>query len=110
MATSASAYRQVCPKLLLDQSQSGPNQYQPGHKSRFEYKTTAPRSGKYSFTAQVVMANYNQRLHVSVNDAVSEIAMEMPFTLEEGEDTLRFWREPAAAVRAGHQGLHAHAE
>ena len=47
---------------------------------------------KYSLTAQVVMANYNQRLHVSVNDAVSEIAMEMPFTLEEGENTLRFWR------------------
>ena len=55
--------------------------------------------------ARVVTANYDQRLNVSVNDADSEIAMEMPFTagnwqnsqpvtltLDEGENTLRFWR------------------
>jgi len=82
---------------------TGPSQ---GTKSRFEYKVTVPRSGKYTFTAQVVTANYDQRLNVSVNDADSEIAMEMPFTvgnwqdskpvtltLEEGENTLRFWRD-----------------
>ncbi len=81
---------------------TGPRQ---GTKSRFEYKVTAPRSGKYSMTARVVTANYGQRLNVSVNDADSETAMEMPFTvgnrqdsdpitltLEEGENTLRFWR------------------
>jgi len=81
---------------------TGPSQ---GTKSRFEYQVTAPRSGKYSLTAQVVTANYNQRLNVSANDADSGIAMEMPFTLgnwqdskpvtlilEEGENTLRFWR------------------
>jgi formylglycine-generating enzyme required for sulfatase activity len=82
---------------------TGPSQ---GTKSRFEYKVTVPRAGKYSLTAQVVTANYDQRLNVSVNDADSEITMEMPFTvgnwqdskpvtltLEEGENTLRFWRD-----------------
>ncbi|HUT12255.1 MAG TPA: SUMF1/EgtB/PvdO family nonheme iron enzyme [Thermoguttaceae bacterium] len=81
---------------------TGPRQ---GTKSRFEYKVTVPRSGKYSLTARVVTANYDQRLNVSANDADSEIAMEMPFTvgnwqdskpvtlaLEEGENTLRFSR------------------
>ena len=81
---------------------TGPSQ---GTKSRFEYQVTVPRSGKYALTAQVVTANYDQRLNVSVNDAESEITMEMPFTigkwqdsepvtltLEEGENTLRFSR------------------
>jgi len=82
---------------------TGPSQ---GTKSRFEYQVSVPRSGKYSLTARVVTANYDQRLNVSVNDADSEIAMEMPFTvgswqnskpitlsLDEGENTLRFWRD-----------------
>jgi formylglycine-generating enzyme required for sulfatase activity len=81
---------------------TGPSQ---GTKSRFEYKVTVPQSGTYSLTARVVTSNYDQRLNVSVNDADSEIVMEMPFTvgnwqdskpvtltLEEGENTLRFWR------------------
>ena len=81
---------------------TGPSQ---GRKSCFEYKITAPRSGKYSLTAQVVTANYNQRLNVSANDAESEIAIEMPFTvgewrtsepvtltLKKGENALRFSR------------------
>ena len=81
---------------------TGPSQ---GTKSRFEHTFTAPRSGKYSLTARVVTANYDQRLNVSVNDADSEVAIEMPFTvgnwqdskpvtltLKEGENTLRFWR------------------
>jgi hypothetical protein len=71
-----------------------------------EYKFTVPRSGRYSLTARVVTANYEQRLNVAVNDAASEIVMEMPFTvgnwqdsqpvtltLVEGENTLRFWRD-----------------
>jgi formylglycine-generating enzyme required for sulfatase activity len=82
---------------------TGPRQ---GTKSHFEYKVTVPRSGKCSLTARVVTANYDQRLTVSANDADSESAMEMPFTvgnwqdskpvtltLEEGENTLRFWRD-----------------
>jgi formylglycine-generating enzyme required for sulfatase activity len=82
---------------------TGPSQ---GTKSRFEYKVVAPRSGTYALTAQVVTANYDQRLNVSVNDVDSAIVMEMPFTngswqdsrpvlltLEEGENTLRFWRD-----------------
>ncbi|NQU19684.1 MAG: SUMF1/EgtB/PvdO family nonheme iron enzyme, partial [Candidatus Nealsonbacteria bacterium] len=92
------SYYSISPKV----DPTGPSQ---GTNSRFEYKVTVPRSGKYSLTAQVVTANYNQRLNVSANDAESEIAMEMPFTvgnwqdsepvtltLEEGENTLRFWR------------------
>jgi len=82
---------------------TGPSQ---GTKSRFEYKVTAPRAGKYSLTARVVTANYGQRLNVSANGADSGIAMEMPFTvgkwqdcepvtltLKEGENILRFWRD-----------------
>jgi len=62
---------------------TGPSQ---GTKSRFEYKITVPRAGKYTLTAQVVTANYNQRLNVSANDAESEIAIEMPFTVGEWRD------------------------
>ena len=92
------SYYSISPKV----DPTGPSQ---GTKSQFEYKVTAPRSGKYSLTARVVTANYDQRLNVSFNDADSEIVMEMPFTLgkwqdskpvtltlEEGENTLRFSR------------------
>ncbi len=85
------------------QDPTGPSQ---GTQSRFEYKVTAPRSGSYALTARVVTANYDQRLNVSANDTESKITMEMPFTvgswqdsqpvtltLEEGENTLRFWRD-----------------
>jgi formylglycine-generating enzyme required for sulfatase activity len=91
-------YYSISPKV----DPTGPSQ---GTKSRFEYKVIVPRSGKYSLTAQVVTANYNQRLNISVNDADSEITLEMPFTvgnwqdskpvtltLEKGENTLLFWR------------------
>lgn len=92
-------YYSISPKV----DPTGPSQ---GTKSLFEYKLIAPRAGKYSLTAEVVTANYDQRLNVAVNDADSEIAMEMPFTagtwqesqpvtltLKEGENTLRFWRD-----------------
>jgi formylglycine-generating enzyme required for sulfatase activity len=81
---------------------TGPSQ---GRKSCFEYKITVPRSGKYSLTARVVTANYDQQLYVSANGAESEIAIEMPFTvgkwrdsepvtlnLKKGENALRFSR------------------
>ena len=78
----------------------------PGTKSHLEYQVVVPQEGKYTLTAQVVTANYNQRLCVSMNDSKSEeIVMEMPFTvgkwqnsepvtvdLKKGENTLRFWR------------------
>ena len=73
--------------------------------SLFEYNVTVPRPGKYSLTARVVTAQYDQRLNVSVGDADTEIVIEMPFTLgkwqeskpvtltlEEGENTLQFSR------------------
>jgi len=82
---------------------TGPSQ---GTKSRLEYEISVPKAGKYSLTAQVVTANYDQRINVAANDAESELVMEMPFTvgnwqdskpvtltLEEGENTLRFWRD-----------------
>jgi formylglycine-generating enzyme required for sulfatase activity len=91
-------YYSISPKV----DPTGPSQ---GTQSRFEYKVTVPRSGKYSLTAQVVTANYDQRLNVSVGDADSEITMDMPFTLgkwqesepvtltlKKGENTLRFSR------------------
>lgn len=77
-----------------------------GTKSHLEYKIVAPKAGKYVLTAEVVTANYNQRLCVSANDSSSESVMEMPFTLgswqkskpvvltlNEGENTLNFWRD-----------------
>jgi len=92
-------YYSISPKV----DPTGPSQ---GVKSRFEYTITVPRSGKYTLTARVVTANYDQRLNVSAGDADCEIVMEMPFTLgnwkesepvtltlEEGENTLRFWRD-----------------
>jgi formylglycine-generating enzyme required for sulfatase activity len=85
------------------QDPTGPSQ---GTMSRLEYKVIAPRAGKYSLTAHVVTANYDQRLKISTNDTDSEIIFEMPFTvgnwqdskpvtlmLQEGENTLRFWRD-----------------
>jgi hypothetical protein len=90
-------YYSISPKL----DPTGPSQ---GVKSRFEYQVTVPQSGKYSLTAHVVTANYNQRLNVSVNEG-SEIVMAMPFTvgnwqeskpitltLAKGENVLRFSR------------------
>jgi formylglycine-generating enzyme required for sulfatase activity len=92
------SYYSISPKV----DPTGPSQ---GTKSRFEYKVIAPRSGKYSLTAQVVTANYDQRLNIFVGDADSEIVMEMPFTLgkwqesepvtltlKKGENILRFSR------------------
>lgn len=73
-------------------------------KSFTEYKVNAPQAGKYTLTAKVVTANYNQHLLVSPNgDGVT--TMLMPFTcgtwkeckpvtitLKKGENTLQFWR------------------
>jgi formylglycine-generating enzyme required for sulfatase activity len=97
--TYARNYYSISPK----EDPSGPSQ---GTNSRFEYQVNAPQAGKYSFTARVVTANYDQRLNVFVNDAESERVMEMPFTagnwqeskpvtltLKEGENTLRFSRD-----------------
>ncbi|NNC88021.1 MAG: SUMF1/EgtB/PvdO family nonheme iron enzyme [Akkermansiaceae bacterium] len=91
-------YYAISPKV----DPTGPSQ---GTKSRFEYEITVPRSGDYALTAQVVTANYGQRLNVSANDSGSETTMTMPFTvgkwresepvtitLREGENTLRFSR------------------
>ena len=92
-------YYSMSPKV----DPTGPS---PGTSSRFEYKVTAPQAGTYSLIARVVTANYNQRLNVSVNDTGPEVAMAMPFTegnwqntkpvtltLSEGDNTLRFWRD-----------------
>ena len=74
-------------------------------KSRFGYKVTASKAGKYSLEAKVVTANYDQRIKVSANEG-GEIAMKMPFTegvwqnsqpveitLVKGENVLNFWRD-----------------
>ena len=108
-------YYSISPKM----DPTGPRQ---GTKSRFEYTITAPRSGKYALSAQVVTSNYDQRLNVSVAGADSPVVMEMPFTvgkwkrsapvtltLGKGENTLRFWRDQPPAVRACRQGVHARA-
>ncbi len=92
-------YYSISPKV----DPTGPSQ---GEKSRFEYTITAPRSGKYALTVRVVTNQYEQRLNVAVNDDQSKAVIEMPFTLgqwqesepvtltlEEGENTLRFWRD-----------------
>ena len=82
---------------------TGPRQ---GTKSRFEYEINVPRSGKYTLIAQVVTANYEQRLNVAANDAASPSVITMPFTrgdwmesqpvtleLKKGSNVLRFWRD-----------------
>ncbi len=81
---------------------TGPRQ---ATKSRFEFTISAPQSGKYTLSAQVVTVNYDQWLKVAANDG-SEVAMPLPFTegnwqdsqpveltLQKGENTLRFWRD-----------------
>jgi formylglycine-generating enzyme required for sulfatase activity len=73
-------YYSISPKV----DPTGPSQ---GTKSRFEYEIIAPRSGKYSLTAQVVTANHDQRLNISVNDADSEVALVMPFTLGDWQES-----------------------
>lgn len=82
---------------------TGPSQ---GEKSNFEYELTVPRAGNYSLTAEVVTANYDQRINVATNDNESPLVMTMPFTLgkwqasepvtitlKEGTNVLRFWRD-----------------
>jgi len=92
-------YYSISPK----EDPTGPS---PGDKSRMAYQVTVPKAGKYALTAQVVTNQYGQRLNVAVNDAQSKTVMELPFTLgqwqesepvtltlDEGENTLRFWRD-----------------
>merc|ERR1712226_297070 len=80
---------------------TGPQQ---GTRSNFEYKVKISKPGNFSLTAQVVTANYDQRLNVSANGNSDVFVMEMPFTLGswqycepvviqlvEGENTLKFW-------------------
>jgi formylglycine-generating enzyme required for sulfatase activity len=82
---------------------TGPSQ---GVKSQIEYEVTVPRAGNYSLTAQVVTANYDQRINVATNDNESPLVMTMPFTigkwqesepvtvtLKEGANVLRLWRD-----------------
>jgi len=93
------SYYSISPKL----DPTGPSQ---GTNSQFEYMVTVPRSGEYALTAQVVTTQHDQRLNVSVDEDPSGTVIEMPFTigmwqdsepvtltLEEGENTLRFWRD-----------------
>jgi formylglycine-generating enzyme required for sulfatase activity len=80
---------------------TGPSQ---GTQSKFEYEITVPRAGKYSLTARVVTANYDQQLVVSANGE-RQVDMPIPFTvgkwrdskpvtitLKKGANTLRFLR------------------
>jgi formylglycine-generating enzyme required for sulfatase activity len=82
---------------------TGPMQ---GTKSSFEYTVRVPQTGKYELTAEVVTANFEQRLNAATNDDTSEIVIEMPFTLgqwqtttpvnlslKKGDNKLRFWRD-----------------
>ena len=82
---------------------TGPSQ---GDSSRFEYEVTIPRAGNYSLTAEVVTANYDQRLNVAANGSEATTVLTMPFTLgkwqqsepvtltlKEGANVLRFWRD-----------------
>lgn len=92
-------YYSISPKI----DPTGPSQ---GTKSRIEYEFTAARSGDYELTAKVVTANYDQRLNLAVNDSKTEIAIELPFTvgdwqesdpvvvtLKKGTNRLNFWRD-----------------
>ena len=88
---------------------TGPSQ---GTKSSFHYKIPkVPKQGLYSLVADVVTANDKQRLNVAVNGEKDHQArlLELPFTnggwqsapadtkltipLNEGENTIRFWRD-----------------
>jgi formylglycine-generating enzyme required for sulfatase activity len=97
--TYAKDYYAQSPKV----DPTGPSQ---ADSSRLEYQITAPRAGKYSLTARVVTANYDQQINVAVNDSGSATVMTMPFTLgkwqdsepvtvtlKEGANVVRFWRD-----------------
>ena len=56
---------------------TGPQQ---GEKSRLTYEITVPKAGTYALTADVVTANYDQKLVVSANGTGVEKTMMMPFT------------------------------
>jgi formylglycine-generating enzyme required for sulfatase activity len=97
--TYARNYYSLSPK----QDPTGPSQ---GAKSSFEYKVVAPQAGKYALTAQVVTANYEQRINVAANASDTPLVIELPFTagdwqesesvtltLKKGENRLRFWRD-----------------
>ena len=92
-------------KKSPEKDPSGPSQ---GIKSIFEYKIKAPAAGMYRLEAEVVTANFNQNLKVTVNgDESSEKTLELPWTngywldttapctlsLKAGENVLRFWRD-----------------
>jgi formylglycine-generating enzyme required for sulfatase activity len=78
-----------------------------GTKSTFEYSINVATAGNYSITADVVTANFYQRLNVMVNgDESSTVVTTLPFTngyfqisrlvnipLKAGPNKLRFWRD-----------------
>jgi formylglycine-generating enzyme required for sulfatase activity len=79
---------------------TGPMQ---GEKSQLAYTLNVPKAGKYALTAQVVTANYDQMMVITVNG--EEQTLEMPFTkgawqdtkpivveLQKGANTLKFLR------------------
>lgn len=81
---------------------TGPSQ---GTKSHFEYNVSVPQSGLYELTAEVVTANYDQKINAVANAAGSDTIMALPFTtgnwqdsqpvtltLEKGANVLRFSR------------------
>ena len=78
-----------------------------GTKSVFEYKVYVLHPGIYEMVAEVVTANYDQHLNISINgNNSSAIAMILPFTngyweagpsvaltLKKGGNTIRIWRD-----------------
>ncbi|MEZ5301996.1 MAG: SUMF1/EgtB/PvdO family nonheme iron enzyme [Verrucomicrobiales bacterium] len=92
---------------------TGPSQ---GTKSRLDYQVEVPRAGDYQLTAEVVTANYDQRINVAANGGEMAV-IGLPFTegswgasapvtlaLKQGVNVLRFERDNppqyGVAVRA----------
>jgi len=82
---------------------TGPSQ---GTTSRMEYEVRVPRSGKYELIADVVTANYDQKIKVAVNDAEEGTTLSLPFTegswktsrpitveLKTGRNVIRLYRD-----------------
>lgn len=85
------------------QDPEGPS---PGTNSNFKYKINVQAAGEYMLTAEVVTANYQQTLKLSVNNGPQTAVIKAPFTcgdwqhtepvtvqLAQGANVLHFWRD-----------------
>jgi hypothetical protein len=65
---------------------TGPTQFDGGG-TRFKYTVNAPKAGKYTLSVRAANVNYNQNLHLYLNNGESDYPVMIPYTSGKWLDT-----------------------